>query len=87
MDRITAIRKSLTGFVCGLLGLVPVVGLPPALYALVCWFSVQSRYGKQWNPAAPYLRLGAALGLLGLLGWGLLVAAVVFSVSGQLLDW
>ncbi len=82
MDRITVIRKSLTGFVCGLFGLLPVIGLPPAFYALVCWFSVKSRYGKQWNPAAAYLRCGAALGLLGLIGWGLLAAAVVLSVSG-----
>jgi hypothetical protein len=77
MDRITAIRKSLTGFVCGIVGFLPIIGLVPAVYALVCWRQVQTRYGREWNPAEVYLSVGARLALLGVLGSALIIAIAV----------
>jgi hypothetical protein len=65
MDRITAIRASLSGFVSGMIGLMPFIGLVPAVYALYCWFRVRRHY-DDWNPASAYLEWGARLGLLGL---------------------
>lgn len=67
MDRVSAIRKSLTTFVCGLVGLVPILGIVPAGYAWVCWRQVRNGYGKKWNPAERYLKWGAFLAVLGLL--------------------
>lgn len=65
-DRIQAIRKSISGFVCGLLGLIPLLGLLPAVYAISCWFIVGDRKSNRWNPAHSYLLAGAVLGSLGI---------------------
>ena len=79
MDPATAIRTSLTGFVCGLVGLLPIMGLPLAVYALLCWSNVRLRYRDRWNPASAYLRAGAAFALFGLLSSALLVSAAVIA--------
>ena len=77
MDRITAIRKSLTAFVCGIVGFFPFIGFVPAVYTLVCWARIRSRYGNEWNPAAAYLNSGVRLALLGLLGSALIIAVAL----------
>jgi hypothetical protein len=84
MDRITAIRKSLTAFVCGIVGLLPVVGLIPAICSLSLCLAVRSKYRGQWNPASAYLRAGTAFALFGLLLTILLVFVIAISVAG---DW
>ena len=65
MPRILVIQLSLRAFVCGLVGVLPVIGLPPALYALSCWARIRLRYRDEWNPASGYLSWGAALAVLG----------------------
>ena len=81
MDLITAIRRSLTVFVLGIVGALPVIGLLPAICALGYWWAVHSAYGDQWNPASGYLRAGAALALFGLLSTVLLVVVIAFSIA------
>jgi hypothetical protein len=78
MDLITAIRKSLRGFVCGIFGFLPVIGFIPALYTVACWRSVHKQYGKQWNPARAYLRGGILLAAFGILGSALIFIVVLF---------
>ena len=72
--KIRMLKGSLRCFVCGLLGLLPVIGLPFALAAL--WISGRVRATEKqfWNAAWPYriwgvvcARLGAVLGI-GILG-------------------
>ena len=86
MPRIIVIRKSLTAFVCGLIGFLPVIGVVPAVIALVWWNQIRIRYRDEWNPASTYLNCGALLALLGLLGSALTVvvtiAIIVASVIG-----
>ena len=77
MPRPTLIRSSLAAFVCGLIGFLPIIGVVPGLYALLCWTRIRIRYPGEWNPASAYLNLGALLALLGLLGTALIVATVV----------
>ena len=79
MDRITAIRKSLTGFVCGLFGCIPVLGFVPAVVALHCWHRVQRDY-HDWNPARKYLLCGVGLSVGGLIGALILLAALLMTV-------
>ena len=81
MDRITAIEQSLTVFVCGIIGLLPVLGVLPAVHALVCWGRVRSRYGDQWNPASAYLKGGAVLAALGVLNSILVVGVVCLAIA------
>jgi hypothetical protein len=75
--RIAAIRASLRTFICGVVGVVPVIGFLPAIYALACFIRIRARYGDEWNPASNYLVCGVALALLGLTVSGLGISAVV----------
>jgi hypothetical protein len=66
MARIIVIQLSLRAFVCGLIGVLPVIGVVPGLYALSCWVRIRRRYRDAWNPASSYLRWGSALAVGGL---------------------
>ena len=56
----------MTAFMCGLLGLLPLIGLVPAVCAIGYWVRMRSRYRNEWNPASLYLNLSAVLGVLGI---------------------
>ena len=64
--RVNVIQLSLRAFVCGLIGVLPLIGLVPGLYALFCWARIGRRYAGEWNPASAYLSWGAALAVVGL---------------------
>lgn len=80
MDRISAIRKSLTAFVCGIFGLIPILGLVPGVHAIVCWRKMRSRYRTDWNPASDYVTWGAVLGAIGILNSVLLVFFIALAI-------
>ncbi len=77
MPRIIVIRKSMTAFVCGLIGFLPIIGLLPGLHALYCWNHIRTHYPDEWNPAAAYLNWGTRLAVLGLGLSALLVGVVL----------
>jgi hypothetical protein len=66
MDRIAAIEQSLRIFVCGLLSLCPLLGVFPAIVALVRALQLRRDY-RDFNPAAKYAVGGAWLAVLGLI--------------------
>jgi len=75
--KIRMLQASVRCLVFGLLGLVPVVGLPFALAAL--WISGQVRRQEKqlWNAARPYRLIGVACAALGAVCWtGVLIIAV-----------
>lgn len=86
MDRITAIHESLTVFVCGIFGLLPVLGCVPAVYAVFCSQRVKRQFGREWNPADAYLRWGTTMALLGLLSSAVLVTAAIIILVLQVLN-
>jgi len=70
------IRRSLRCFACGLIGLLPGIGLQFAIFAIIdCLFVI--REGDGWNPAARYLQVGGIAGTAGLLLNFLLAAIIV----------
>ncbi len=79
MDRITAIRKSLNAFVCGMFSLLPVLGLIPAVWTFWSWNAVRLGYADEWNPAGRYLHWGIIMALVGLLISVLLSVVVVMA--------
>jgi hypothetical protein len=81
MNLATAIKISLRAFAWGILGFLPVIGLLPGCYVLSCWIRVQSEFGKEWNPASPYLIAGVVLSVLGIIGSFCLVLGIVASVA------
>jgi len=82
MDRITAIRRSLAAFVWGIFGFLPLIGLIPAVRALVHWRVVRGQFRNEWNPAAAYLNAGVALALFGLFSTLLLGAFIALAIVG-----
>lgn len=80
MPRIIVIRKSLAAFVCGLFGFLPIVGVLPGIYALLCWNHIRTRYPNEWNPASAYLSWGSRLALLGLGVSALIVAVAIVTL-------
>lgn len=79
MNEIEAINKSLRAFVCGLFGLLPVIGLIPAIHALRCRYAVRKRFPDGWNPAARYLKWSFVLSLVGL--FNSVLAAFVVAIA------
>jgi hypothetical protein len=76
MERIYVIRKSQNIFAWGLIGLIPIVGFVPAVYAMLAGIRLHLQSRREWNPAAKYLSWGTVLGSLSV-GITLLVAAIV----------
>jgi len=77
MDKVELIQRSLRCFTLGIVGVLPVVGLPFAVMALTNYFAVQRTSGGQWNPAHTYLTWGMATAVSGLL----LTLVTVFIVA------
>jgi hypothetical protein len=76
LNRIDVIRDSLWVFICGLLALLPVVGLFPAIYGLYRGAALWRQSSQEWNPASHYLRCGMVLAVLSL-GLSALAGAIV----------
>ena len=64
-DKIRVIEQSLACFVFGLLSLIPLLGLPFAVLAVVRHLNAWSKGDQEWNPAKPYLLWGFGLAWLG----------------------
>lgn len=79
--RVIVIQLSLRAFVCGLIGVLPLLGLAPGLYAVFCWARIRRRYSGEWNPASGYLSWGTALAVLGLGVTAVGIPAVILSLD------
>jgi hypothetical protein len=69
-DKIRMLRNSMRCFVCGLLGLLPVIGFPFAFAALVLSGKVRGGQREFWNAAKPYWIWGVISALAGTFFWG-----------------
>ena len=67
MDQVRVIERSLRCCVAGCLGLIPVLGLLPALVAIVLHHQVQAEVKGGWNPARSHLAWGVSLAWCGVL--------------------
>ena len=75
--KIKMLRGSMQCFAFGLLGLLPIIGLPFALAALWISGSVRRREKKFWNAAKPYRLLGSICAAIGAIFWsGLLIFVI-----------
>ena len=76
--KIRMLQSSMRCFVCGLLGLLPVIGLPFAIAALV--FSGRVRAGQRrfWNPARPYWIWGIVCAVIGTIFWSFILITVIY---------
>jgi hypothetical protein len=75
--KIKMLNRSMRCFVFGMLGLIPVIGLPFALAAL--WISGRVRLAEKqmWNAAQPYRIWGVVCAAVGTVLWsGVLIIVV-----------
>jgi hypothetical protein len=80
LDRVELIHLSLRCFARGLLGLVPVIGFPFAVTAIMDYNRVLWQESAEWNPADRYLVWGVIFAGLGLLITLVLALLVVNAV-------
>ena len=64
-DKVRVIQQSLRCFVFGCLSLIPLLGLPFAILAVVRHLDTWSQGDREWNPAKAYLVWGFGLAWLG----------------------
>jgi hypothetical protein len=79
--KIKMLENSLQCFVCGLLGLLPAIGLPFALAALVISGKVRARQKKNWNAARPYWMWGVVCAVTGTIFWGFILAIIIYQTA------
>jgi len=77
--KIRMFKASMRCFVFGLLGLIPVIGLPFALAAL--WISgrVRAKEKQMWNAAQPYRIWGVVCAAGGTIFWGFILMLIIYS--------
>lgn len=72
------IKNSLRCYIIGWFGMVPILGIIPAIVAIILYKKVQIESGEGWNPARPHLLCGCILSWFGLsLSAGLLAVALL----------
>jgi hypothetical protein len=76
------LQDSMQCFAFGLLGLLPVIGLPFALAALWIAGRVRVREKRYWNPAKPYWFWGGLCAALGTIFWFLLAVLIAYNTIG-----
>jgi hypothetical protein len=81
--KIRMLKNSLRCFVFGLLGLIPLVGLPFALAAL--WISgcVRAKEKQLWNAARPYRIWGVVCAAAGTIFWGFILMLIIYSAASN----
>lgn len=67
LARVEMLERSLRCFTLGLIGVVPILGLPAALFALFDLNAVVGRQQGQWNAAHRYVLWGGWLAGIGIL--------------------
>lgn len=65
MDKIELIQRSLRAFFFGVPGIVPFLGIPFALVAILQHSRIRRRRGPLWNPAGRYLLWGVICAHIG----------------------
>jgi hypothetical protein len=79
--KIQLLNSSMRCFVFGLLGLIPVIGLPFALAAL--WISgrVRVKEKQMWNAARSYRVGGVVCAAGGTIFWGFILTIIIYQVA------
>ena len=77
--KIRMLNSSMRCFVFGLLGLIPLVGLPFAIAAL--WISGRVRVKEKlfWNAARPYRIWGVVCAAAGPIFWGFILFLIILA--------
>jgi len=81
--KIRMLQNSLRCFTCGVLGLLPVIGLPFAVAALVLSGKIRADEKGFWNAGRPYQIWGVVFAISGTLFWCFIAFLVLLSAVSQ----
>jgi hypothetical protein len=76
--KIKMLEDSIQCLVCGILGLLPVIGFPFAVAALVLSAKVRARQKKNWNAAGAYRVWGVVCAATGTIFWGFILTIIIY---------
>jgi len=76
--KINMIKGSIRCLIFGLLGLLPIIGLPFALAALWIAGRVRVKEKQFWNAARPYRIWGVACAALGAVVWSVVDTLLIY---------
>jgi hypothetical protein len=79
-DKIKMMQASLRCFALGLLGLLPVIGLPFAIAAFWVSHGTRKRERDFWNPAKTYRLCGIACAAIGAVAWSVVDTFIVYQL-------
>ena len=79
--KIQMLKNSSRCLVCGLLGLLPVIGLPFAIAALVLAGMVRAQERRLWNAARPYRIGGVVSAAVGTVFWSVVVMLILYHAA------
>ena len=79
--KISMLKNSVRCLVLGLLGLLPVIGLPFAIAALVISEKVRVQERQFWNAARPCRIWGIIFAAIGIITCFLAVTMIIYSVA------
>ena len=75
--KIRMLNSSMRCFVYGMLGLIPLFGLPFALAALWISGSVRAKEKQMWNAAQPYRTWGVICAAAGTIFWSFILFLII----------
>ncbi len=76
--KLKMMKGSLRCLTLGLLGLLPLIGVPFALAALWASFSARKKEKLFWNPAKPHRILGLICAAFGALLWSVVDTILIY---------
>lgn len=80
-SKIRMLKNSRHCFVFGVLGLLPLIGLPFALVALVFAGNVRVQERRFWNAAKPYRIWGVTCAAMGTIFWASILASFLYHAA------
>ena len=85
-QKLKMMKASLRCLIFGILGLLPLIGVPFALAGL--WFSYVARREEQryWNPAKPQRSLGLICSAFGALLWGAIDTILIYQAGNNYIN-
>jgi len=84
--RIRMLNNSLRCFTCGLLGLLPVIGLPFAFMALMLSGQVRAAQKQHWNAARVYWIWGVIAAMVGSIFWSFVLILAAWHLANNRRD-
>jgi len=77
--KVRMMKSSVRCLTFGLLGLLPIIGVPFALAGIWSSFVAHKQEKSFWNPAKPHRIAGLVCAAIGLLVWGALDTIIIFN--------